>query len=108
MMLYYILFHFDVSLQTSLIKNSIFLERDWNNLSLHGIVMFWTVVPFYFFFVTLILRVSPVLALALVSAGSDIAATDLAPFAGCQVREKTRECGAHLSSVFTAFHKPGA
>lgn len=46
MMLYYILFHFDVSLQMSLIKNSIFLEKDWNNLSLHGIIMFWTVVPF--------------------------------------------------------------
>lgn len=47
MMLYYILFHFDVSLQMSLIKISIFLEKDWNNLSLHGVVMFWTVVPFF-------------------------------------------------------------
>lgn len=98
----YALFHPNTSLQ---IKSSIFLQ---NNFSLHGAI-FRPLVPFTFFFFP---------PESCRSSDSVQAAVNLSPppplsasqfhLPGCQMRGKTRECGAHLSRVQPAFHNKGA
>lgn len=96
-----------VSLQ---IKSYIFLWRDCNNFSLHGVTMFWPLVPF-----TFVLWMMQK-AVALVSVCRQWYRSyemyrclhDCRwPICCMSVEGKTRECGAHLSSVSSAFHNTG-